>query len=841
MAEPTYKKVDNYFYDPAKPLGKGAFATVYQATDEKTNHKVAVKVISAVKLLESEDQYNLFMREINVLREIKGEHIVRLLDVKRTTNNLYIFTDYCDGGDLEKKLKAKHPFSEEEACSILKQIADAFITIENLHILNSKNHKVTIMHRDIKAANILFHEGKIRVADFGFAKLIDEVDKNTRKAHTLLGTPLYMAPQILNDENYSTKCDIWSTGVLFYEVLFGKLPWTGHSVPNLYSNIKSKPLTFPKTISSETKDLITKMLKMKEDERLSWKEVYEHPALKKINIKSEPKVQPQSNPVQNTQQQQQQQNQQLPQQQQQQTSSFSNSKVQTQAPIQKTRQNYISQQRGTFASVDLSSTKYDDDEPIDSDAPQTTTTTTEEHSFSDVEAAIKLTMRLKRKVVQSSSFNAQTFPMLVSLAVENLKSSNKAPLDLVCVIDKSGSMSGEKIELVKQAFDYLLNYLGDSDRLSVILFNSGASRLFPLTRTTQANKDRLLTQIQSIGAAGGTNINTGMCHAFKTLKERKQANAVSSIFLLSDGLDGQAQHRVSASLNEYGISDDVTISTFGFGNDHDPQLMNDIADLRDGNFYFIEKLDTVDEAFVDCLGGLLSSVGQNVLIKIKPEQSEFLQGVEITKAYGDAIMWAREGDTYITKIANLISGRQKDYVLELKVPVNTKELLDEQKNIVVASAEADIVALNNQHIVKKAELQITLLNEVEEVKEEEEDDREVMKNFYRVKGASVMSEARLLADGSKHEEAKKILQSFKEELENSFLKTEEFIMNLVKDITQAIHNVEPTVYHQMGRHNMVENTRAQMTQKTNFKSAINYQNCVQQEMTSHVRAMKSKK
>jgi len=320
MAEPTYKKVDNYFYDPAKPLGKGAFATVYQATDEKTNHKVAVKVISAVKLLESEDQYNLFMREINVLREIKGEHIVRLLDVKRTTNNLYIFTDYCDGGDLEKKLKAKHPFSEEEACSILKQIADAFITIENLHILNSKNHKVTIMHRDIKAANILFHEGKIRVADFGFAKLIDEVDKNTRKAHTLLGTPLYMAPQILNDENYSTKCDIWSTGVLFYEVLFGKLPWTGHSVPNLYSNIKSKPLTFPKTISSETKDLITKMLKMKEDERLSWKEVYEHPALKKINIKSEPKVQPQSNPVQNTQQQQQQQqNQQLPQQQQQQT------------------------------------------------------------------------------------------------------------------------------------------------------------------------------------------------------------------------------------------------------------------------------------------------------------------------------------------------------------------------------------------------------------------------------------------------------------------------------------------------------------------------------------------
>lgn len=299
MAEPTYKKVDSYYYDPAKPLGKGAFATVYKATDERTGEEVAVKVISAAKLLESEDQYNLFMREINVLREIKGQHIVRLLDVKRTTNNLYIFTDFCNGGDLEKKLKAKHPFTEEESLTILKQIADAFITIDSLQIVNSKGHKVIIMHRDIKAANILFHEGRIKVADFGFAKLIDEVDKNARKAHTLLGTPLYMAPQILNDENYSTKCDIWSTGVLFYEILFGKLPWTGTSVPNLYSNIKSKALTYPKNISSETKDLIAKMLEIKEDKRLSWKELYEHPALKKINIKPDVKnpVDPQNNPT----------------------------------------------------------------------------------------------------------------------------------------------------------------------------------------------------------------------------------------------------------------------------------------------------------------------------------------------------------------------------------------------------------------------------------------------------------------------------------------------------------------------------------------------------------------
>lgn len=282
--EPTFKKIDNFYFDPTKALGKGAFASVFKAYDERNqNREVAVKVIPAAKLLESEDQYNLFMREIDVLRQIKGQHIVQLLDVKRTPNNLYIFTDYCDGGDLEKPMKSKKEFTEEEACSILKQIADAFVTLDNLHIVNSKGHTITLMHRDIKPANILFHKGSVKVADFGFAKLIDDVDKDIRKAHTLLGTPLYMAPQILNDENYSTKCDIWSSGVLFYEILFGRLPWTGHSVPNLYSNIKTKPLTFPKEVSNDVKDLLTKMLKIRDEERTTWKDIYNHPALANID------------------------------------------------------------------------------------------------------------------------------------------------------------------------------------------------------------------------------------------------------------------------------------------------------------------------------------------------------------------------------------------------------------------------------------------------------------------------------------------------------------------------------------------------------------------------------
>jgi len=485
---------------------------------------------------------------------------------------------------------------------------------------------------------------------------------------------------------------------------------------------------------------------------------------------------------------------------------------------------------------------YKDDEKINSNSPKASTTNQAEKITSqDLSQATKLSLKLKKKTVQSSSFNAQAFPMLVSLVTENLKTTNKAALDLVCVIDHSGSMSGQKIELVKESFNYLLNFLGENDRLSIVIFDDRASRLIPLMRMTEENKQTVLEKLKNVHGRGGTDIDLGMKHAFQVLKQRRYQNPVSSVFLLSDGLDGGAQQKVKISLAQNEISEDITINTFGFGNDHDPQLMSDIADLRDGNFYFVEKLDTVDEAFVDCLGRLLSSVGQNVIIKISPEKSDVLPDVKILKAYGEASMWAKEGDSYITKMSSIITGRQKDFVLELEIPVNKKELQDHEKSVKVASAQVTMTALDGETITKTAELTITLLNETEDVPEEEEADRDVMKNFYRVKGALVLSDAKKLADQRKYDEAKKMLQSFKEELEGSFLKDEEFIKNLIKDIQKASEDVNPVVYEQYGKHNMMENQRAQMFQKVNLKSANCYQNEMQSEMLTQVRSMKSKK
>ena len=102
------------------------------------------------------------------------------------------------------------------------------------------------MHRDLKLANILKNNGYLKIADFGFARLLGDNDM----ASTMLGSPLNMAPEILNGNDYVTKADIWSIGTVFYELLFGKPPFTASNMIDLLKNIKTKPLEFPRKINN---------------------------------------------------------------------------------------------------------------------------------------------------------------------------------------------------------------------------------------------------------------------------------------------------------------------------------------------------------------------------------------------------------------------------------------------------------------------------------------------------------------------------------------------------------------------------------------------------------------
>ena len=146
--------------------------------------------------------------EIKVLRTCDNLNIIKLHAIKKTANHFYLMLEYCNQGDMLARVRKHGRLEEEETIRFLCQILNAFQTLTK--------HK--IMHRDFKLANILLHEGCIKIADFGFAKLLSNEDYAT----TMLGSPLNMAPEVLGGNKYNSKADIYSIGACIYEMLYGK-------------------------------------------------------------------------------------------------------------------------------------------------------------------------------------------------------------------------------------------------------------------------------------------------------------------------------------------------------------------------------------------------------------------------------------------------------------------------------------------------------------------------------------------------------------------------------------------------------------------------------------------
>jgi uncharacterized protein YegL len=372
---------------------------------------------------------------------------------------------------------------------------------------------------------------------------------------------------------------------------------------------------------------------------------------------------------------------------------------------------------------------------------------------------------------------------------ENVKKV-KTNTDIICVIDISGSMGGSKLQMVLDSFNTILKHLGDNDRLSIVTFESSAQRWTPLLRMTESGKDKIRETVKKIKSRGGTNINSGLSMALDILQSRKHRNQVASIMLLSDGQDGSALN--AGWRRQY--DKDCNIHSFGYGSDHDPQLMTSIADVGDGNFYYIDKLDAVEDTFIDALGSLISSVAKNVSITISETKNDAGVSAKINKVMGDVSMWDTDKTGAYTTTSNyLMSGSKKDYVFEITIPKHEKSLEDHEKQLPVIEMSVEMKGLDDKTVVKKGKLQLSLINEGEEFDDDKADNNnaEVSVQFYRVRSAEVMDEARKLADANQLEKAQAALKAMLEELSNSFIKEEQFIVGLISDLKQLTSDLNP--------------------------------------------------
>lgn len=259
------KKVGNYAWNHQAHLGSGAFGKVYLGRDLTSNQFVAIKTMNNDQISDPYMQEAL-QKEIKVMQTLKGNNVVRLLDVFKSASHTYLIQEFCNGGDFRSYLTKKSKLPEAEARKVLNDFLTGF----------QEMVKNGLIHRDLKPENMLMHDGSVKIADFGFATHVDNFKNQMLK--TCVGTPLYMSPQILSHQPYTTKSDVWSTGLIYYEMLCGKTPWPARDQLDLINNIARMPLKYPFNIqiSEISKDFIRGCLEKDEKNRFSWDQVLSH-------------------------------------------------------------------------------------------------------------------------------------------------------------------------------------------------------------------------------------------------------------------------------------------------------------------------------------------------------------------------------------------------------------------------------------------------------------------------------------------------------------------------------------------------------------------------------------
>ncbi|NIR30431.1 MAG: serine/threonine protein kinase [Gammaproteobacteria bacterium] len=217
-------------------IGAGGMATVYLALQESLGRSVVLKTLHKADA-PSESYAERFLNEARIIAALRHPHIITIYDVGTTDELLYIAMEYVDGGDLGARIRAG--LEPSEALDIVAKIASALQCA----------HCEGVIHRDVKPANILFrHDGTPVLSDFGIAKQIT-VDSELTATGTIVGSPVYMSPEQAEGTPLDVRTDIYSLGIIFYEMLTGRRAYPGDSAIKIILQHLQGPIpTLPKEL-----------------------------------------------------------------------------------------------------------------------------------------------------------------------------------------------------------------------------------------------------------------------------------------------------------------------------------------------------------------------------------------------------------------------------------------------------------------------------------------------------------------------------------------------------------------------------------------------------------------
>ncbi|XP_062981350.1 serine/threonine-protein kinase Nek5 [Elgaria multicarinata webbii] len=258
-------------YEIIKMIGEGSFGKVFLAKGKGDNQQCVIKEISLTKMARKEKESS--QKEVSLLARMKHPNIVAFYSSLQEKNKLYIIMEYCDGGDLMKRINMQRGvlFDEDKILGWFVQIS-----LGLKHI-----HDRKILHRDVKAQNIFLSNSGMtaKLGDFGIARMLT----NTMEfACTCVGTPYYLSPEICENRPYNNKTDIWSLGCVLYELCTLKHPFEGNNFPQLVLKIcRGHFMPVSMKYSYDLKALISQLFKTSPRDRPSINSILRKPFLEK--------------------------------------------------------------------------------------------------------------------------------------------------------------------------------------------------------------------------------------------------------------------------------------------------------------------------------------------------------------------------------------------------------------------------------------------------------------------------------------------------------------------------------------------------------------------------------
>ncbi len=243
-------------FDVKRTIGRGGMATVFLAIQQSLDREVVLKTLNTTHD-ESGDFFERFLKEGRIIASLRHPHIVTIFDIGTAEDLVYIAMEYVDGGDLRAKIDNR--LAPVRGLDLLTKIGQAL----------EYAHKKGIVHRDVKPANILFRsDGTPLLSDFGIAKDFT-VDKELTSTGTILGSPFYMSPEQAEGVPVDGRTDIYSLGIIFYEMLTGEKPYEGDSaIKVIMKHIQSPVPQLPPELD-QFQPLLNRLMCKNRDQRIA--------------------------------------------------------------------------------------------------------------------------------------------------------------------------------------------------------------------------------------------------------------------------------------------------------------------------------------------------------------------------------------------------------------------------------------------------------------------------------------------------------------------------------------------------------------------------------------------